>query len=164
MATSKKTATLRRTDGVASTSIAVKPSRNVVSLAEAQKQLANEVAGLAERTQPPGGNAIRITQDKHFELPDGRRSPGPIEMIVVDFVSMNRFYEGAYDSKNITPPACFAIGLNPSTLAPSDNSPDKQSDTCAPCPMNQFGSAANGRGGKACANTRRLAVLAPDAK
>ncbi len=81
-------------------------------------------------------------------------------MVIVDFISVNNFYEGAYDPKNISPPACFAIGTVPTQMAPSINSPARQSDNCAGCPMNQFGSAGDG---KACKNMRRLAVLPPDA-
>jgi hypothetical protein len=46
--------------------------------------------------------------------------------------------------------------LEPSTMAPTDLSPDKQSETCGSCPQNKFGSAGKG---KACQNTRVLAVL-----
>lgn len=42
---------------------------------------------------------------------------------------------------------------------PSDNSPDKQADSCAACPKNEFGSLGKG---KACSNTVQLAVLPAD--
>ena len=47
-------------------------------------------------------------------------------------------------------------------LIPSSNSPNKQADTCSSCPNNQFGSSPTGRG-KACKNTRLLAVMPADA-
>jgi hypothetical protein len=47
------------------------------------------------------------------------------------------------------------VGPEPTTLVPTGNSPNKQADTCAVCPNNQFGSAGKG---KACKNTRLLAI------
>ena len=150
MATAKKTP---------STAVAVKKpvSSAVVSI---QEQLKAQVAAMAGKIAPPSGINIRITQDKKFQLPDGSKVEGPLDLVIVDFVSRNTFYEGTYDPNNITPPACFAIHPEPKQMAPSENSPIKQSDDCASCPMNQFGSSGKG---KACKNGRMLAVLPPDA-
>jgi hypothetical protein len=144
---------------VTSTAVAVKKpsSANIVSIKEA---LQAQAAGMSERVAPAGGSAIRVTQDKQFLLPDGTKTPGPLELVIVDFTSKNSFYEGAYDPKSIVPPACFAIGQNPLKLVPSANSPLIQSTECNACPNNQFGSNGNG---KACKNSRVLAVLPPDA-
>lgn len=125
-----------------------------------QEQLKAQAAAQASKIAPPSGINIRVTQDKKFQLPDGSKVDGPLDLVIVDFVSRNTFYEGAYDPNNISPPACFAIHPEPKQMAPSDNSPIKQSDDCASCPMNQFGSAGKG---KACKNSRVLAVLPPDA-
>lgn len=142
-----------------STSLAVakKASTSIVSI---QEQLKAQAEQMAERTAPASGNTIRVTQDKMFLLPDGTKTSGPLELVIVDFISSNKFYEGAYDPKDVSPPACFAIGNKPNALVPSDNSPLKQASECSKCPMNQFGSAGNG---KACKNARVLAVLPPDA-
>ena len=151
MATTKKPA--------ASTAVAVKKTTgaNLVSIKEA---MAAQLADLASRVAPASGNAIRMTQDKQFLLPDGTKTPGPLELVVVDFTSKNSFYEGAFDPKAISPPACFSIGQNPLKMTPSNNAPVAQSTDCQSCPMNQFGSAGTG---KACKNSRVLAVLPPDA-
>lgn len=151
MATTKKPA--------ASTAVAVKKTTgaNLVSIKEA---MAAQLADLASRVAPASGNAIRVTQDKQFLLPDGTKTPGPLELVVVDFTSKNSFYEGAFDPKAISPPACFSIGQNPLKMTPSNNAPVAQSTDCQSCPMNQFGSAGTG---KACKNSRILAVLPPDA-
>ena len=155
MATTKKPAA----KAAPGTAVAVKKpsSANIVSIKEA---LQAQAAGMSERTAPAAGNAIRVTQDKQFLLPDGTKTPGPLELVIVDFVSKNMFYEGAFDAKNITPPACFAIGSNPLKMTPSKNAPLEQAVDCAGCPNNQFGSAGTG---KACKNSRVLAVLPPDA-
>lgn len=123
---------------------------------EAQQR--KDLEALSERTAPGGGDKIRITRDKKFKLPDGTTNPGPLSIVVLDFVSGNYFYDKPYKEGEIAPPACFAIGLNPKKLEPSTNSPEKQSDTCGECPNNQFGSKGKG---KACANKRKLAVMEP---
>lgn len=153
----KKVAAKTAAKPATGTALAKKANTSVVSIQEALKAQAAE---MADRTQPASGITIRVTQDKTFELPDGTKSSGPLELVIVDFVASNKFYEGAYDPKNISPPACFAIGTKPTALVPSDSSPVKQATECGKCPMNQFGSSGNG---KACKNSRVLAVLPPDA-
>lgn len=160
MATTK-TAALKSTPKNASTSVAVKKptSSAVVSIKE---QMARDLALVAGMTAPVSGNSIRITQDKKFIMPDGTKTEGPIDLVIVDFCTAHALYPGAFDPKNITPPVCFAIGSNPTAMVPSPNSPELQSDACGACPMNQYESAATGKG-KACKNSRTLAVLPPDA-
>ena len=156
MATAKKTNTVKP-----GTAVAVKKASSgaVVNIMDA---LRAQAEANASRVEPGGGKSIRIGQDKSFTLPDGTKTREALQLVVVDFVSRNEYYEGAYNKDEITPPACFAIHPEPKQLAPSANSPDKQCDDCASCPMNQFGSAPTGAG-KACKNTRLLAVLPPDA-
>jgi hypothetical protein len=150
MATAKKTS--------ASTAVATRKSGgSIVSIQEALKA---QAAAMVGRIAPPTGNTIKVTQDKKFLLPDGNKVDGPLDLVVVDFTNKNTYYEGAYDPNNISAPNCFAIHQIVKEMAPSNNAPDKQCDDCASCPMNQFGSAGKG---KACKNTRVLAVLPPDA-
>lgn len=137
------------------TAVAVRKSGSVVNIQEQLRQQAAEMAG---RTQSPGGNKIRVTQDKQIVLPDGAKV-SEIDVVVVDFATVHNFYEGKFDSKNITPPGCFAVGFNPKAMAPTDSSPNKQAEDCQTCPMNEFGSDG---AGKACKNGRRLAVLPPN--
>lgn len=130
------------------------------ALVDLRAQMKAEVQAMASRLGPAGGDLIKVTQDKFFEFPDGTKHPGPINLVIVDFIAANNFYDGPYDPNAITPPACFALGLNPTELVPSDHSPLKQAATCAVCPLNQFGSDGKG---KACKNGRVLAVLPPGA-
>ncbi len=137
------------------TAVAVKKSTAVVDI---QAMLKASREALDGRTASSTGNAIKL-DGKVFTFPDGRKSP-TADFVVVDFVSRNEFYDRDYDRNNISPPACFAIGTVIKNMTPSDNSPVKQADTCAECPMNEFGSKGKG---KACANCYYLAVLPPDA-
>lgn len=156
MATTKKAPAAK---AATSTAVAVKKpsSANIVSIKEA---LQAQAASMGDRVAPAGGSAIRVTQDKQFMLPDGTKTPGPLELVVVDFVAKNAFYEGKYDPKSISPPACFSLGQNPLKMSPSANAPRVQSTDCNMCQKNQFGSDGDG---KACKNSRVLAVLPPDA-
>lgn len=129
--------------------------------AELKAQMDAEVAALQKRISAPSGDRIQITQAKTFKLPNGLEVD-ELEGIVVDFVAANYYYDVPFDRQNITPPKCFAIGLEPASLVPSANSPDAQCESCGKCWANQFKSADNGRG-KACANTRLLALLPLDA-
>ena len=138
------------------TAVAVKGGSSVISI---QAALQAQVAALSEKTAPAGGNYIRLSPGK-FTLPDGTTTPGPLELVIVEFASANKFWPGNYDPKNIESPVCFALGTNPLKMVPSNNSPEKQSDDCQSCPNNQYGSAGDG---KACKNSRVLAVLPPDA-
>lgn len=151
----------KKTAAVPGTAVAVK-KQSSTAVANIQDMLRKQAEANAGRIEPGGGKSIRIGQDKSFTLPDGTKTREPLQLVVVDFVSRNEYYEGTYNPNEIMPPACFAIHPEPKQLAPSDNSPNKQSDTCAGCPMNEFGSSPVG-GGKACKNTRLLAVLPPDA-
>lgn len=119
------------------------------------EQLAKEAAEISKRISTPSGDRIRFNSNRLFATPDGGEGE-ELEVVVVDFVSSNLFYDGSFDRDNPQPPVCFAIGSEPSLLVPSPNSPNKRADTCSACPKNQFGSAGKG---KACKNTRLLAVM-----
>lgn len=141
----------------AGTAVAVKKATGG-ALVDIKAQMAAELAGLADRTAPATGDKINV-KGKVFTLPDGSKHD-TMEVVIVEFMAVNNFYEGVYDPKSIVPPTCFAINQIPTNMVPSKNSPAIQSDSCAGCPMNQFGSAGEG---KACKNQRRLALLPPDA-
>lgn len=121
--------------------------------------MAAEMEQIQKRISAPSGDRIMVTQGKTFKLPNGSELD-ELEAVVVDFCAANFYYTEAYDRGNVVPPACFALGLEPAGLVASDNSPDKQCASCAACWANQFGSSGKG---KACQNTRLLALLTPDA-
>ncbi len=138
--------------------IAVRKTTAVGSTINIKEQLAAMMAKQSGMTGAASGIKVRITQDKQFALPDGTKTREPLELIVLGFNSRNDFYESDFDKDNIVPPTCFAIGDIPTQLVPSPNSPEKQSTACAGCPMNEFGSKGKG---KACKNSRVLAVMRP---
>ena len=154
MATKKKV-TKKKTTAVA--------KRATTDVATIQQQLQDEAAGIQGQIGAPSTKAIRLT-DKVFTMPDGTVIQDELEVVIVDFISQNKLYEGKYDPKNPEPPVCYAIGKVVNSMVPSPNSQDMQvskGESCAECPMNQWGSDGDG---KACKNTRVLAVVLPDAE
>lgn len=85
-------------------------------------------------------------------------------VIVLDAVLENVYYEGKYDPDSPQSPMCFAFGRDEKTMAPhqividAGNQQCGASGLCNGCEMNEFGTAEVGRG-KACRNTRRLAMI-----
>lgn len=119
-----------------------------------------DVTAFQSRMGAATGNRIAVTQDRKFKDAGGDKHD-TISGIIVDFVSKKAWYEGAYDKDSIVPPNCFALDfMQHDMLEPSENSPDKQADSCKSCPKNQFKSADNGKG-KACKDAYVLALLPP---
>ena len=105
-------------------------------------------------------------KDKNFTLPDGQSSPGPIELIVLDFAWNMVHYPGAYNSNNPQQPDCFAIGRekpDSGQLVAHETVKKPYGKTCSDknCPKNEWKSAITG-GGKACKNQRKLIVVPPN--
>jgi len=125
-----------------------------------QEQIAKEIANIQTKIAAPSGDRIEIKKNTTIITPDGSEGE-ELEIVILDFVTSNLYYDRPYNKDVITPPACFAIGPEPTLLIPSNDSPVRQADTCSSCPMNQFGSATTGAG-KACKNARLLAVSPAD--
>ena len=85
---------------------------------------------------------------------------GKLECIILGSCAMNAWYEADYDPNEVTTPNCYAFAdaVGDPEMAPHADAPDKQSDLCADCEKNQFGTAKVGRG-KACGNLVRLGLL-----
>lgn len=142
----------------------VVPAAKKTDLATLNAQLAQEAAqSVANAISKPTGRKITV-KNKQFVLPDGTVLGSTIDVVVIDFISMNRYYTEVFNPNDPKPPVCFAMGKDLSAMAPHEEAPEKQSDICRTCPMNQWESDPRGGKGKACKNTRELAViLASDA-
>ena len=98
---------------------------------------------------PTGGSVM-------FELPGD--DPDVPEMVpelvgvIVHHRAMNAYWKDAYAGGN-TPPDCASMDGHTGTVAETGECRD-----CKTCPLNQFGSDADGRS-KACKNMRRLYLL-----
>lgn len=127
-----------------------------------QKQLAQAALEESGREASSGGRFISAKGGK-FSF-QGNKLPNPMQVVVADYISVNTYYDPdrPYDEDKPASPICWAIGKDERMLAPAPASPDKQAATCAECKWNAFKSAENGKG-KACKNTRRVAVFPLDA-
>lgn len=148
---------------MARTAVATAPKAKINLPANIAQQLQAEALSIQSRIGQPSGNRISTTKKQTFKLPNGQEIAAPLQAVIVDFVSLNLYYESGYDPNNITPPVCAAVGTDVASLEPFTDAYDKQCDTCAACPMNQWGSDPKGGKGKACSNTRLLAILPTDA-
>lgn len=93
-------------------------------------------------------------------------------VIALDQIHANLYYESDYDASTPVPPTCYAFGVinddgdvvghdtwdGRAEMAPHKDVKERVHTDCATCPLNQFGSAKKGKG-KACQNTRRVALI-----
>lgn len=147
----------------ASTKVAVAKS-NLPMPSDAKDRLKADMEALKSKLAAPAGDGIIVTQSKQFKMPDETKV-SEFKGVIVDFVSMNAYYESTYNADNVVPPNCFAIGtVQNDALVPSSNSPEPQDEgegACKGCWANAFKSAENGKG-KACKQSIKLAVLTDD--
>lgn len=130
------------------------------------EELAKLAGGAAALTSSGGGGRFFSTRAGVLQFDDAPLPGNQMCVIVAAWCLENVYYDSDFDPDSRTPPACFAFCKNPDEkdeMAPNpehlkDDVFDQQSEECADCPQNEWGSAAKGRG-KACSNRRRLALL-----
>jgi hypothetical protein len=94
-----------------------------------------------------------IHQATRFEMPDGEQVKA-FTGVIIDFNKCNAYWEQTFDqSGGNTPPDCFSMDA----VKPSPEASTLQSDFCATCPHNRFGS--DGGRGKKCKNMMRIHVF-----
>ncbi len=90
---------------------------------------------------------------------DGSGPMSHIDVVIVQAAApiSKIFYQGGYKEGDSAPPDCWSVnGVTPDAAASK-----KQSTTCAGCPKNAWGSRTTeaGKPGKACADSKRLAIV-----
>jgi hypothetical protein len=149
-----------KTDTVTPSSVpAVKDTPQMPASYSLAEQIKQDLAKIKDQTEGVSVEKVRLSA-KGFKAPDGSVTE-TIQCIVMDFVSENNHYLEAYDKDNPTPPNCTAVGRNPLQLAPRPDLETKESEVCAGCPQNEFGSGAGNS--KACKNTRSLVLMGENA-
>lgn len=123
---------------------------------------------LARRAQVAAAMEESVASGQFFSTRGGvlafNDSPLPgnqMAVVILDSIMENTYYEGDFDPDNPSGPTCYAFGREEKELAPHAQVVEAgtaQSEQCAGCPMNEWGTADKGRG-KACKNTRRLALI-----
>ena len=64
-----------------------------------EEQLAKEAAEITKRIAAPTGDRIRFNANRAFITPDGMEGE-TLEVVIVNFVSSNLFYDGLFDRDN----------------------------------------------------------------
>jgi len=131
-------------------------------LATLQKQIAKEIEKQKTNILPSGGRIN--TKGKEFTLPDGEKvKNNTLTAVILDYRFNNTYYKAMWDGQSSNRPDCSATSESQDGLKPAPEIENPIAPSCDGCPMNDWGSAANGRGGKACQNKVRLALVTPDA-
>lgn len=122
------------------------------SLLDMNKKMAGGPGGGGARISIRGGKFRMIVGGEQVAVKRG----DTMNVVIVNAADIARtYYEGTFDPENPSAPTCWSADTRtPSTDVPEDQ---RQSDTCASCPMNIKGS---GQGeSRACRFSQRLAVV-----
>lgn len=138
-----------------------KDKGGTAALAKWDEELAREAEAAAKMEENSGGGQFFSVKAGVLTFNDAPVPGNEMAVVIVDHILENVYYEGEYDAENRAGPSCFAFGRDEKEMAPHDvavKAGTAQEGPCRECPMNEFGSADKGKG-KACKNTRRLALL-----
>lgn len=114
----------------------------------------------AAKEQAPSGNFVS-TKGGVLNIMGNPMKDNKANVIVLTSVYENVFYEDDYDSDNPQPPVCYAFSETDEGLRPHPKVTEPRHDQCKGCEMNEWGTASKGKG-KACKNSRRLAMLSAE--
>lgn len=93
---------------------------------------------------------------------NGNPFPGnKVQALVLDSVLENVFYGQDFNPDSPASPECYAFARKEDDLKPHEKVASPVHATCKGCANNEWGSADKGRG-KACKNSRRLAIIPAD--
>ena len=138
--------------------MAVKKTTAIVRWDEELAKKADIAAGMESAV--PGGQFFSI-KSGILSWQDAQLANNQMAVVILDSVLENVYYDGPYDPDVQQSPSCFAFGRDDKTMQPHKiviDAGTSQHPECNGCPMNEFGTAQLGRG-KACRNTRRLAMI-----
>lgn len=134
--------------------------RGGTAITKWEAELAKHAADVAAAEQMPTGQFVSIRAGV-LTIGGQPVKDNKVKVVIIDHVYENALYRGDYDADNPQPPHCFAFGRNEKELAPHEEAYEPANEACEGCPNNVFGSADKGKG-KACKNTRRLALISAD--
>jgi hypothetical protein len=137
-----------------------KPAETQISLFENELESMAKLGMVAERSA--AGQIFLSTKGGILTYRDQPISGNAIDVVILASPVERLYYMERYDAANPAPPVCYAIGPSMSGLKPNPSSPKVQSEFCANCPKDQWGSALNGGKGKGCAEKRRLLIMTAD--
>jgi hypothetical protein len=134
--------------------------RGTTAITKWDEELAKWATETAEKEQMPSGSFVSLKAGV-LSIGGSPIKDNKVQVIIIDHVYENTHYDGDYDPDNPSPPSCYAFGREESDLKPHEKASEPVHEQCDGCPNNVFGSAEKGKG-KACKNTRRLALISAD--
>ena len=114
-----------------------------------------------EQVKKAGGGGASIKFGRGSITVSGATVPGgKLKCVILGYCAHNRWWDADFNKDDVQPPDCYAYSTEyaDAEMAPHEEASTKQSDLCADCEKNQFGTANTGRG-KACANGLKLGIL-----
>jgi len=81
-----------------------------------------------------------------------------VEVVLLNSIAERAYYPGPFKDGSTSSPICFALAPTPTEMELHAASSDKQSSNCDGCPWNKWETAPIGRKGKACRESRRVAL------
>lgn len=136
-------------------------SNDVVNYDEELARLAKKATAVEKPTSSSIGVRAGVLTYNGTPVPGNK-----LECIIIASTHANLYYEDKFDPNNPKNPVCWSYCDDPDEddPAPSVKSSKPQAERCADCWANQWGSDPNGGRGKACKNSRRLAIMPADVK
>ena len=143
---------------------APKKTSESTAVANWDEELARQAAIAEKMEANVGGGQFFSIRGGTLSFNDSPVPGNRMAVVIADHVLENVYYEGDFDPNVLSPPTCFAFGRDEDDIAPHEvvvkagQNQDDGAGACKGCPLNAWGTADKGRG-KACRNTRRLALI-----
>ena len=126
-----------------------------------EQELAAAAKNQSEAPKTGGGDRTFLSfKSGQMSYGDRPIKENKIDVIILDYAYVNQFYPNVYNPKAPESPSCYALGRTTAEMAPHKDAEDPQSELCAKCPQNEWGSRGDGGQGKACKNGIRLTIMA----
>lgn len=131
------------------------------AVANWEEELAAQAQAAAKQEANVGGGNFFSTRAGVLSVDGQALLNNEMAVLIVDGILENAYYAGKFDPDSPTSPVCFAFGRDEADMVPHlsvQQNGTAQHTACKGCRQNEFGTADTGRG-KACKNTRRLALI-----
>jgi hypothetical protein len=125
------------------------------------------VAAQAAQSEAPKGGFLSFKGGR-MSYNDEQIPGDKMNVIIIDFLLENAWYKEKFNPNKLAVPACYALGRNEEEMVPHEECEEPQNPQCGIpgqegcCPFNEWASDPDGGRGKACKNSRRIAVIPAD--
>jgi len=137
--------------------VVAEQTKEIANYDEMLAAMAKKATAIEKPTTSNIGTRAGILTYNGTPVPDNKLS-----VIIIASTHANLYYEGEYDEKNPTNPVCYAYSEDGENMVPHPKSSKPQHTDCESCPWNRWESDPKGGRGKACKNSRRLALIPAD--